>query len=738
MNAPLTIKFASDVSAAQAGMQNLAASVVASMIKVSGALNTGVQANGGYLASARLLATTAAQDLAAVGAAGLRTALDTNGSMVATGAAITRTAAETRTGAAVMKGSMAVAGEAVSTNFAMIRNEAAATVRVLATSPLAITVVGGLATFAMLKGAYDLSVALAKAGAEAVEEMIALGKDAERIGVSTTFLQTWRKQALDLRVEISDLTKTLEMAGRAFAPRLGSGEDGHNDSPFVARLRQQVANGNATQAQLDRFLRASGTEEQLRAALAILQEMQGAARELAAIDLAETLFPPEIIDRLRQGRLDFEKLRDAAEQVKNPTLPLFKPEDIARSQEMQRRLDEASAKLEEAGKIFRNELYEAGLSLKEDAADWKLLMASGALGAARILRDAKTWYWQSQEGLPAAGGPGLVVRGGRIVSETSPAGAPIPASGRGQDFDDALNRLRGNLGNRTLVDQAEAASRQMVRTVRPDRSEPDKAKPKAARSGGSETDPLEAMIGQIEKSAAAIKAEVEAYGKSNAEKQIAINLARAEEQAKQKGVALSGEQVERIRQASVATAEYRDKLADLEQAERQAAETARYFGDALSNGLADAVLEGRSLGDVLMSLEKQLARSALQALFTGQGPLAGILGTAPAASAGANAVGGLFGEVTHLFRANGGPVRAGQAYTVGELGRELFVPNQDGRVVPIGRAASQAAESDRAGRARPIQVSMVVQTPDAPSFARAEAQVTAALARAVQRGLRGA
>ncbi|ACL57566.1 phage tail length tape measure family protein [Methylobacterium nodulans] len=39
--------------------------------------------------------------------------------------------------------------------------------------------------------------------------------------------------------------------------------------------------------------------------------------------------------------------------------------------------------------------------------------------------------------------------------------------------------------------------------------------------------------------------------------------------------------------------------------------------------------------------------------------------------------------------------------------------------------------------ARPlIQVSMVVQTPDAPSFARSEAQITAALYRAVQRGMR--
>ncbi|MFE1599932.1 hypothetical protein [Methylobacterium sp. ID0610] len=353
------------------------------------------------------------------------------------------------------------------------------------------------------------------------------------------------------------------------------------------------------------------------------------------------------------------------------------------------------------------------------------------------MRDAKNDYWKSQEGLPAAGDIGLVVRNGKIVSENSPAGAPIPTSGRGKEFDDALNRLRGNMGNQTLIDQAKAASNAMVRVVRPDTSNPDKTK-KPATSSSGDYDPLEAMIGQIEKSAAAIKAEVDAYAKSNAEKLTAITLAKAEEQAKQKGVTLTDAQVQRIRQASAATAQYKDKLADLEQAERQAAETARSFGDALANGLADAVLEGRSLGDVLMGLEKQLARSALQALFTGQGPLAGILGTAPAASAGSNAVGGLFGEVSNLFRANGGAVQAGRAYTVGELGSELFVPGQDGRVIPIGRSAKAAQETNQSSRARPIQISVSIATPDAPSFARSEAQITAALARAVQRGLRGA
>ena len=51
MAEPLRIRFATDHSAAKSGMQDLAASVVANMIKASDAMNTGIQANGGYAAT---------------------------------------------------------------------------------------------------------------------------------------------------------------------------------------------------------------------------------------------------------------------------------------------------------------------------------------------------------------------------------------------------------------------------------------------------------------------------------------------------------------------------------------------------------------------------------------------------------------------------------------------------------------------------------------------------------------
>jgi phage-related minor tail protein len=76
-------------------------------------------------------------------------------------------------------------------------------------------------------------------------------------------------------------------------------------------------------------------------------------------------------------------------------------------------------------------------------------------------------------------------------------------------------------------------------------------------------------------------------------------------------------------------------------------------------------------------------------------------------------------------RASGGPVAADNAYLVGEQGPELFVPGSSGAIASNATAASQ----------RP-QVTLNVQTGDAASFRKSEAQVTAMMLRALKRGQR--
>lgn len=125
----------------------------------------------------------------------------------------------------------------------------------------------------------------------------------------------------------------------------------------------------------------------------------------------------------------------------------------------------------------------------------------------------------------------------------------------------------------------------------------------------------------------------------------------------------------------------------------------RRFGQTLSRSLAEGIVEGRTLGDVMRGLGDQLLRLSLQ---QGQGALAGGLD-----AAFRTGLSGLAG----LIRPE--PVESG-----------LF-----------GSATAWTAPVASPVAAAPV-IQMQVHAQDAGSFLRAEHQVSAALARAVARGQR--
>lgn len=202
---------------------------------------------------------------------------------------------------------------------------------------------------------------------------------------------------------------------------------------------------------------------------------------------------------------------------------------------------------------------------------------------------------------------------------------------------------------------------------------------------------------------------------------------------------------------------------------------AQKFGASLSGALTRNASEGRRLDTVLDTVGRTLLRATLRAamrplqrsltsffssLATGGGVTAAE-GAAPTALAR----GGVVSRGMLLPLAKGGVVSRGMVTPFaqgGVISRQMVTPFAQGGVVaaptyfPLGRGlglmGEQGAEAVmplargpdgrlgvRAGGAatRPIAVTVNVTTPDADSFRRSEAQVSAALARAVARGKRG-
>lgn len=186
--------------------------------------------------------------------------------------------------------------------------------------------------------------------------------------------------------------------------------------------------------------------------------------------------------------------------------------------------------------------------------------------------------------------------------------------------------------------------------------------------------------------------------------------------------------------------------AALDQAMTQLEVRSKSFGAALSSALKSASVDGKSLEDVLKSLGNRLTDIALSA---GMKPLENLVNSA-AGSLTSSLTNGLSGGLSGLLGfAKGGvpgaiqPFAAGGVISaptyfpmggglglMGEAGSEAILPLKRG---PDGRLGVAAGEGGGGGQTIVFNVS----TPDAGSFRKSEAQISAMLTRAAARGKRG-
>ncbi len=139
---------------------------------------------------------------------------------------------------------------------------------------------------------------------------------------------------------------------------------------------------------------------------------------------------------------------------------------------------------------------------------------------------------------------------------------------------------------------------------------------------------------------------------------------------------------------------------------------ARQAGASITSAMKAGQAEGRQLEDVLISVGQRLAETGL--LSAGRS-----IGVALTSTLGSTLTSGLSGSL-----ASGG--LATPAVLAGFT---------DAAGASVGGSSDAAGAGNGSGGN--VSIAMTVNTPDAESFRRSEAQISAALARAVQRGQRG-
>lgn len=206
---------------------------------------------------------------------------------------------------------------------------------------------------------------------------------------------------------------------------------------------------------------------------------------------------------------------------------------------------------------------------------------------------------------------------------------------------------------------------------------------KGRRGGGDRQNELQREIQQIQDRTAAIQAETEAMAGLNPlieDYGYTLEKARAKQDlltaAKKAGVAITPEleaQIEKLAEGYAQASVAAEKLADSQEKARQQAEEMRDLGKDVLGGFIKDLQSGKSaseaLAGALQKVADKLLDIALNSMFDAKGGLFG-------------GGGGFLGLLSGLFREKGGPVRKGQPYIVGEKRPEVFVPDQNGQILP--------------------------------------------------------
>lgn len=175
-------------------------------------------------------------------------------------------------------------------------------------------------------------------------------------------------------------------------------------------------------------------------------------------------------------------------------------------------------------------------------------------------------------------------------------------------------------------------------------------------------------------------------------------------------------------------------ISDLRRSLQDATRLGRGFGATLTDAFEDAALNGRKLSDVLRNLSSRISsaalRQAIRPLETGIGNL---FGSVLSGITGGN-LSGLGNAITGF--ANGGVIGQPTAFPIGRGGTGIAGEAGPEAVLPLARGGDGRLGVRAGGEGRPLTINFNVSTPDAASFRRSETQISAMVARAVDRGNR--
>ncbi|BDV33917.1 phage tail length tape measure family protein [Methylocystis iwaonis] len=592
----------------------------------------------------------------------------------------------------------------------------------------------------------------------AYDELQKINESAGSAGVSTQLFQIWINYATKLRLTVEDAEKAILHAGQALSGQIDnfSALSLDNSQSRVAQrannlsdvLGRDVASKNLA-------AEATTLDEMHRAALQLVSDYLAAANELEAhgrlldanqarteaINAATEVWGDagrKIAEALRDGKMTADELQTASGEIGH----VWNDEILTAQKQVNDELAAAKDHLSKSLTPASEDFARLSLQIMSSWAKTVDLIADAVSRATKLVTELR----KAAEGTQAVRDGASV---GKLIGKAgSGFGRLVPL---GEESSDG-HSLRDLTGEETPLppSRPEGLGKSAPKAHSDDR----------ARRAKTERDDLKSYLGDLQKTVDMLDAEANAQGKSNAEKQRAVDLAKAEEIAKQRGRPLTQAEIDQVTELADRHAALRAKIDETTKAQQAANEQSRFFADTAFSAIDRLTTGTAKLNDVVRSLAQSLAQAALKAGLLGEGPLASVFGT----KSENGGVGGLLGGLTNSLTsgqsgglggllsnalsgisnpfagmfANGGQIPSGQWGIVGEQGPELAFGGAMGvNIAPSAATALMRAPSSVSNsRVTHNNVSVALHTPDAQSFMRNQGQVAAVLARAVATGSR--
>lgn len=214
-----------------------------------------------------------------------------------------------------------------------------------------------VAPILLIKDAIQLVAEAWSLGGQKLEEYRQIAEKAAAVDLSTTYFQKITKAATDAKMPVDELTGAFKKLNDATTEKLGG-------SDLQQRLDQHLKAGNFKgNTGVTQLGQANTTEERFRAVVSLIDQAMQKGERLAALDISNTAFGPQVTENLRKDSEYLDRLVQSADKVSGKDI--VSDADVGRALDLQRRYDAAVTILEQRWHPIQDLLTQLGIRMQE-------------------------------------------------------------------------------------------------------------------------------------------------------------------------------------------------------------------------------------------------------------------------------------------------------------------------------------------------------------------------------------